>query len=58
MYVDGNYVGIIPASFPKKSGNHEVTIRKSGYLTRSYTIDVDNEDKDTGYSFSDLTPIE
>ena len=58
VYVDGNYVGIIPASFPKKSGNHEVTIRKSGYLTRSYTIDVDNEDKDTGYSFSDLTPIE
>lgn len=58
VYVDGNYVGIIPASFPKKSGNHEVTIRKSGYLTRSYTIDVDDEDKDTGYSFSDLTPIE
>ena len=58
VYVNGSYVGIIPASFPKKSGNHEVTIRKSGYLTRSYTIDIDDEDKDTGYSFSDLTPIE
>ena len=58
VYVDGNYVGIVPISFPKKSGSHEVTVRKSGYMTRSYTIDVDNEDKDISYSFSDLTPIE
>lgn len=57
VYVDGNYVGIIPASFAKKSGSHEVTIRKSGYLTRTYTINVDDEDKDTSYSFSDLTAI-
>ena len=54
VYVDGNYVGIIPASFSKKSGNHEVTIRKSGYMTRSYTVDVDDEDKDISYSFVDL----
>ncbi len=58
VYVDGNYVGIIPISFTKKSGNHEVTVRRSGYLTRTYTIDVDDEDKDVSYSFSDLTPIE
>lgn len=51
VYVDGSYVGIIPASFTKKSGSHEVTIRKSGYLTRTYTINVDDEDKDTSYSF-------
>ena len=58
VYVDGNYVGIVPAGFSKKPGSHEVTIRKSGYLTRTYTINVDEEDKDTSYSFSDLTPIE
>lgn len=58
VYVDGNYVGIIPVSFAKKAGSHEVTIRKTGYLTRTYTIDVDKEDKDISYSFSDLTPIE
>ena len=58
IYVDGSYVGIIPASFTKVSGSHEVTVRKSGYLTRSYTIDVDKEEKDISYSFSDLTPIE
>ena len=58
VYVDGNYVGIIPISFAKKAGSHEVTIRKTGYLTRTYTIDVDKENKDISYSFSDLTPIE
>jgi len=58
VYVDGNYVGIIPVSFAKKSGNHEITIRKTGYLTRTYTIDVDEENKDISYSFSDLTPME
>ena len=46
VYVDGNYVGIIPTSFSKKSGTREVTIRKSGYKTRSYTLNVDDEDKD------------
>lgn len=58
VYVDGNYVGITPTSFSKKSGTHEVTIRKSGYKTRSYTINVDDEDKDISFSFSDLTKEE
>lgn len=58
VYVDGNYVGIIPASFSKKSGTHEVTIRKSGYKTRSYTLKVDDENKDVSYSFSELTKEE
>jgi len=51
-------VGIVPASFAKVSGSHVVTVRKTGYLTRSYTIEVDDEAKDTSYSFSDLTSIE
>ena len=58
VYVDGNYVGIIPTSFVKKSGSREVTIRKSGYKTRSYTLNIDDEDKDVSYSFSELTKEE
>ena len=57
VYVDGNYIGIIPISFPKKEGTHEVIVRKSGYQTRSYTIQVDDTNEDIGYSFSELTPI-
>ncbi len=53
-YVDGNYVGIVPCSFKKTSGNHVVTLRKTGYLTRSYTIQLDEDKKDINYSFNEL----
>lgn len=58
VYVDGNYVGIAPVSYRKQSGTQEITIRKSGYVTRRYTINVDDEPKDVSFSFSELTPIE
>lgn len=55
VYLDGNYVGISPCSFKKTSGSHVITLRKSGYETRSYTVQVDEEQKDVSYSFVDLT---
>ncbi|MGL5259939.1 MAG: PEGA domain-containing protein [Lachnospiraceae bacterium] len=58
VYVDGTYKGITPISFNKIVGSHVITLRKSGYNTRSYTIEIDNEKKDVTYSFSNLTPIE
>lgn len=54
VYLDGNYKGISPCSFAKTSGTHVVTLRKTGYVTRSYTITVDSEQKDISYSFADL----
>ena len=54
VYVDGNYVGISPVSFAKEPGNHNLTLRKEGYETRSSTIVVDDEDKDISFSFGDL----
>lgn len=54
VYLDGNYMGIAPCSFEKIAGTHVVTLRKTGYTTRSYTIEVDNEAKDISYSFADL----
>ncbi len=56
VYLDGNYVGIAPVSFRKTDGMHVITLRKSGYETRSYTISVDNEKRDASYSFVDLDP--
>lgn len=58
VYLDGNYVGISPCSFRKTSGSHEITLRKSGYETRSFTILIDDEDKDISYSFADLVSNE
>ena len=54
VYVDGNYIGISPVSFAKKPGTHTITLRKNGYVTRSYTIEIDKEEKDVTYSFADL----
>ena len=54
VYVDSNYIGISPISFKKYAGSHTVTLRKNGYLTKSYTIYLYNDDEDITYSFSDL----
>lgn len=55
VYLDGNYMGISPCDFEKKPGTHVITLRKTGHTTRSYTIEVDSEEKDISYSFADLT---
>lgn len=54
VYLDGNYVGVSPVSFAKEAGTHNLTLRKEGYETRSYTIVVDDEEKDVSFSFGDL----
>ena len=56
VYLDGNYVGISPCSFKKTEGSHVITLRKTGYQTRSYTVQIDDEEKDISYSFVDLVP--
>lgn len=56
VYVDGNYVGTAPVSFKKEEGSHVITLRQSGYETRSYTIVVDDEEKNVTFSFADLVP--
>ena len=56
VYLDGNYVGISPCSFKKAAGSHVIILRKNGYQTRSYTVQIDDEEKDISYSFVDLVP--
>ena len=54
LYVEGKYIGIIPTSFDKKAGNYVISVRKSGYTTRSYSLEIDDSNKDVHYSFSEL----
>lgn len=56
VYLDGNYMGIAPMSFAKSEGSHIITLRRSGYETRSYTVSIDGEYKDITYSFAELVP--
>ncbi len=54
VYLDGHYVGISPCSFRKEEGTHVLILRKKGYETRSYTLQIDGAEKDMSYSFADL----
>lgn len=54
VYLDGNYVGISPCSFRKSAGKHVITLRKTGIGTRSYTVQIDDKERDISYSFADL----
>lgn len=54
VYLDSNYMGISPVSFKKVVGSHTITLRKSGYVTKSYTIYLYNDGEDITYSFTDL----
>lgn len=54
LYLDGNYVGVVPTNFAKKEGTYVISLRKDGYQTRSYTLQLDDAQKDVSYSFSDL----
>ncbi len=54
LYVDDIYIGVVPASFAKQSGKHTVCLRKEGYITRSYTLQIDDGKNDNHYSFSSL----
>lgn len=58
VYLDGTYIGIAPCSTLKVTGSHTITLSKSGYETKSYTINVGNDGNDLTMSFSELTAVQ
>lgn len=57
VYLDGTYIGVAPCNTQKVTGNHTITLSKSGCETKSYTISVGNDGKDLTLSFSELSAI-
>ncbi|MBP5598788.1 MAG: PEGA domain-containing protein, partial [Lachnospiraceae bacterium] len=55
--IDGNYVGVAPVAIAKEAGSHTIKLTKNGYVTRTYTVVVENTAADSNYSFSDLLPV-
>ena len=56
VYLDGNYIGISPVNFKKVAGSHTITLRKTGYQAKSYTVYLYDDGQDITYSFTDLEP--
>lgn len=54
VYFNGAYKGIAPVSFTKLIGSFTITIRLEGYETKSYTVEIMDDDQDTVLSFPDL----
>ncbi len=58
VYFDGNYIGIVPTHVTKVSGTHEIIVRKDGYETKSYRINIDTDETDLSYRFPDMVRIQ
>ena len=54
VYLDGSYIGIAPVSFNKTAGIHVITLRANGYVTKSYTINIEDVKTSESMSFSEL----
>ena len=52
--LDGNYMGMTPISIKKEYGSHTITLRKNGYITRTYTVKIENTAENVYYSFESL----
>ena len=51
VYFDGAYIGVSPIAFEKVEGEHTIIFKKDGYVTKSYTIDVSEDEEDMILSF-------
>lgn len=56
VYEDNLYKGYAPVTYTKKAGSHVLTFRKTGYVTKSYSIEIADDDENVIYSFPDLEP--
>jgi len=54
VYFNGEFKGTAPVSFPKETGTQYITLIKSGYTTKTYTVEVKDDDKDVKLNFTDM----
>lgn len=54
VYVDNYYVGKSPVMIRKESGNHIITLKRTGYVTKTVNVSIANEEGDVTYTFDEL----
>ncbi len=57
-YLDGEFKGNVPVSFPKVIGTHYITFIKSGYETKTYTVEILDDGENVKLEFPELTKVE
>ena len=51
VYLNGIRKGTAPISFEKEIGTHTITLSQTGYVTKSYTVEVKNNGEDITFNF-------
>lgn len=54
VYLDNVYKGLAPCKFKKVIGSQTITLRKNGYITKSYSVDILDDDENVSLSFPEL----
>lgn len=54
VYFDGTLKGVAPVSFDKVTGTHLITLRREGYGTKMYTIEVADNGDDIHFVLPDM----
>lgn len=54
VYLDNIYKGLAPCTFTKVIGSQTITLSKPGYQTKSYSIDILDDNKNVKLGFSEL----
>lgn len=55
VYLDNVYKGLAPCTFTKVIGSQTLTLSRDGYITKSYSVDILDDDQDVTLKFSELT---
>jgi len=58
VYLDNVYKGFTPCSFTKVIGSQTITLSSPGYVTKSYKVDILDDNSDVTLSFADLVKDE
>lgn len=60
VYIDGNLAGIVEKgslTLPKPSGTIEIGLAMEGYVSKKYTLTMDDEEEAASYKFPEMTRI-
>ena len=51
---DGRIIGDIPCEMTKVTGEHEITLKKDGYETQTFTVDIEDDGEDAVFGFPEM----
>ena len=54
VYLDNVYKGLAPCKFKKIIGSQTITLSRTGYVTKSYAVDIMDDDENVTLSFAEL----